>query len=136
MEFGIPLGEGAEAVAQRGGRTEGEVALEGSGIGVGCGDIAWLHGDELFVGFEVVIAGEHSCTDKFFLQGLHKVEKVLGVGVADVVDNVWGHGQAVVAKPTLWCVAHDAIDAFDNVVDIGEVALTVAVVENLNVVAS
>ena len=65
--FCIPLGEGAEALAEGGMWFEAEVVFEGCGVGIGDGYVAGLHGHELLVGFEVVVVGEYACDDEFFL---------------------------------------------------------------------
>ncbi len=82
--------------------------------------------------FEVVIGGEHLRTDEFLLEDCHEVEQVFGVVVADVVDLVRREGEAVFAVLLFGGVLHHAHDAFDNVIDEREVALALAVVENLD----
>lgn len=81
---------------------------------------------------EVVIGGEHLCADELFLEDRHEVEQVFGVVVADVVDLVWREGEAVFAILLFGGVLHHAHDAFDNVINEREVALALAVVENLD----
>ena len=71
-------------------------------------------------------------TDQLLLQNVYKIEQVLGLIVTDVIDCVWGKGQAVVTHLPVWCALHDANNAFYNIVDVGKVAHTVAIVENLN----
>ena len=74
----VPPGEGAEAVAEGGGGAEAEVAFEGCGVCEGDGNVAWLHGHELFVRFEVVIGWEYTCCDEFFLKDGDEVKQVFG----------------------------------------------------------
>jgi hypothetical protein len=62
--------------------------LQRGGVGVGHGDITGLHGHELLVGLEVIIGGEDSCTYQLFLKDGNKVEQVLGMVIADIVDFV------------------------------------------------
>lgn len=81
---------------------------------------------------EVVIGGEHLRADELFLENRHEVEQVFRVVVADVVDLVWREGEAVFAVLLFGGVLHHAHDAFDNVIDECEVALALAVVENLD----
>lgn len=81
---------------------------------------------------EVVIGGEHLRADEFFLEGCHEVEQVFWVVVADVVDLVRREGEAVFAVLFFGGVLHHAHDAFDDVIDKREVALALAVVENLD----
>ena len=52
--------------------------------------------------------------------------------VADVIDFVGREGESVFAVLLFWGVLHHADDAFDDVVDVGKVALALAVVENLD----
>ena len=66
-----------ETFAEGSGRLKAEVTLEGGGIGVGYGDVARLHGDELLVGVEVVVGREDTGTEEFFLEDGDEIEKVL-----------------------------------------------------------
>lgn len=84
------------------------------------------------MGIEVVVLGQDSCTHQFFLQDGHEVEKVLGGVVADVIYLVRWDGQSVLAVLLLRGVLHDAHHSLHDVVDIGEVALAVAIIENLD----
>ena len=70
--------------------------------------------------------------DELFLENCHEVEQVFRVVVADVVDLVRREGEAVFAVLLFGGVLHHAHDAFDNVIDVGKVALALAVVENLD----
>lgn len=128
----VPVGEGAEAGAERGGGLEAEVVLERSCVGVGHGDVSGLHGDKAFISFEVVVVGEYTSCNKFFLEYLNEIEKVLGIVIADIVDGIGGDGKSVFAGLTLRSFPHYADNAFDNVINIGEIAFAVAVVEDLN----
>lgn len=132
IEVFVPVGEGAEAGAERGGGLKAEVAFERCCVGVGYWYIAWLHGYEAFVCFEVVVGGEYSGGNKFFLEYLYEVEEVLGIVVADIVDGIGRDGKSVFAGLAFGSSVHYADYAFDDVVNIGEVAFAVAVVENLD----
>jgi len=129
---GIPLGEGAEALAEGGGGVEAEVSFQGCGVCVGDGHVAGLHGDEFLVSLEIIVGGEHPCGDKLFLKDGDEVQQVLWGAVADVIDFVGRNRQAVFASLLFGCMLHDADNAFYDVIDEGEVALAVAVVEDLD----
>ena len=66
---------------------------------------------------------------------LDEVQQVLGVAVADVVHGIRWYGKAVFAHLLLRGFHHHTDNAFYDVVNIGEVALAVAVVEDLNLLA-
>ena len=132
VEGFVPAGEGAEAGAEWGGGFEAKVALQGGGVGVGDGDVAGLHGHKFFVGLEVVVGGKDAGGNELFLEDLDEVQEVLGGAVADVVEGVGGYGEAVFAGGALGGGGHHTDHAFHNVVDIGEVALAVAVVEDFD----
>ena len=87
------------------------------------------------MGIKVIILGKYSCTDQLFLQDGHEVEKVFGRVVADVIYLVRGNGQSVLTVLLLRGVLHDAHHSFHDVVDIGEVALAVAIIEYLDGIA-
>ena len=84
------------------------------------------------MGIEVVVLGQDAGTDQLFLQDGHEVEEVFGRVVADVVHLVRGDGQSVLAILLLRSVLHDAHHSLHDIVDIGEIALAVAIVENLD----
>ncbi len=84
------------------------------------------------MGIKIIILGEHAGTHQLFLQDSHEVEEVLGRVVADVIYLVRGDGQSVLAVLLLGGVLHDAHHSLHDVVDIGEVALAVAIVKNLD----
>ena len=132
----IPLGEGPQAVLERGRGLVAQVALERRGVRVGDGHVAGLHGHELLVGFKVVIGRQNALLHQHALQRVDEVEQVLGVRVADVVDAVRGERQPVLAHLHLGRGVHDAPHALDDVVDVGEVAAAVAHVEDLDRVAA
>lgn len=88
------------------------------------------------MGLEVVVGRKHTFLHQHALQRVDEVEQVLGVRVADVVDAVRGEGQPVLAHLHLGRGVHDAPDALDDVVDIGEVAAAVAHVEDLDGLAA
>ena len=81
---------------------------------------------------KVVFLGQHTGTDQLFLQDGYEVEKVFGGVVADVVYLVRGDGQSVLAVLLLRGVLHDAHHSLHNVIDIGKVALAVAIIEYLD----
>ena len=84
------------------------------------------------MGIEVVVLGQDASTDQLFLQDSYEVKEVFGGVVADVVYLVWWDGQSVFTVLLLGGVLHDAHHSLHNVVDIGEVALAVAIIENLD----
>ena len=84
------------------------------------------------MGLEVVVGGEDAGADEFLLEDVDKVQQVLGLAAADVVDGIRGDGQAVLAGPLFRGLAHHPDDAFHDVVDIGEIAAAVAVVVDLD----
>ena len=128
----IPLSKSPQAFSQAGIGLEAEVLFEGRRVGVGHGHIAGLHGHEFLVSIKVIILGEHAGTHQLFLQDGYEVKEVFGGVVADVVHLVRGDGQSVLTVLLLGGVLHDAHHSLHDVVDIGEVALAIAIVENLD----
>ena len=84
------------------------------------------------MGLEVVVLGEHAGPDEFLLEDIDKVQQVLGLATADVVDGIRRDGKPVLAGLLLRGFAHDPDDAFHDVIDIGEIAAAVAVVVDLD----
>ena len=128
----IPFRKLPEAFAEGDAGGEAEVAFEGGGVGVGGGDVAGLHRDELLMGFEVVVGGEDAGADEFFLEDLHEIQEVFGLAAADVINGVGRDGKAVFAGFLFGGLCHNVDDAFDDVIDVGEVPAAVAVVEDLD----
>lgn len=87
------------------------------------------------MGLEVVVLGQDTGTHQLFLQDGHEVEEIFGRVVANVVYLVRWDGQSVLTVLLLGGVLHDAHHSLHNVVDIGEITLAVAIVENLDGVA-
>lgn len=131
----IPLSKSPQAFSQAGIGLEAEVLFQGLRVGVGHGHVTGLHRYKFLVGFKVVVLGQHAGTDQLFLQDGHEVEEIFGGVVADVIYLVRGDGQSVFAVLLLGGVLHDAHYAFHDVIDVSEVALAVAIVENLDGIA-
>lgn len=128
----IPLSKSPQTFSQAGIGLEAEVLFQGLRVGIGYWHISWLHWYKFFVGIKIIILGEHAGTDQLFLKDGHEVEKVLGRVVADVVHLVRGDGESILAVLLLRGVLHDAHHSLHDVVNIGEVALAVAIVEYLD----
>ena len=128
----IPLSKSPQAFSQAGIGLEAEVLLQWGCVCIGYGHITWLHRNKFLVGFKVIVLGEHAGTDQLFLQDGHEVKEIFGRVVADVIYLVRGNGQSVLAVLLLGGVLHDTHHSLHDVVDIGEVTLAVAIIENLD----
>lgn len=84
------------------------------------------------MGFKVIIFWEYSGTDEFFLEDGDEVEEVFWRVISNVIYFVRRDRKTVLTFPLLRGVLHDAHHSLHDVVDIGEVALAVAIVENLD----
>ena len=69
----IPPCEVSESGAEGCGGPEAEVVLQGGGVGVGDRHVAGLHRDELLVGVEVIVPGQHAGPDQLLLKDGHEV---------------------------------------------------------------
>lgn len=125
----VPLGEISESGAEGCGGLEAEVALQRGGVGIRHRHVPGLHRDKLPVCLEVVVLRKHSGPDKLLLKHRHEVQQALGRAVADVVDHVRRHWEAVLPGASLRSVAHDPDHALHDVVDVCEIPEAVAVVE-------
>ena len=128
----IPLSKSPQAFSQAGIGLEAEVLFEGRRVCVGYGHITWLHGHEFLVGIKVIVLGKDAGTDQLFLQDGYEVKEIFGRVVTDVIYLVRRDGQSVLAVLLLGGVLHDAHHSLHDVIDIGEVAFAVAVIENLD----
>lgn len=79
---------------------------------------------------EVVIHREDSCPDQFLLEDADVVQKVFRPAAADIVDGIGGIWKSVFSDAFLRCSLHDPVKAFDDIIDVGEVAAHVPVIEN------
>lgn len=116
-------------------RSEPEVCLKGSGISIGDGDVPGLHWNKFLVGLEVIVGGEYSRADKLLLKDRNEVKQVLWMVVADVVDFVGRYRESVLSVGTFGCMLHHAHHSLHNIVDVCEITLAVAVVEDLDLLS-
>lgn len=84
------------------------------------------------MGLKVVAFGQHLSAHQFFLENRDEVEEILGRIVADIIHLVGRNGKTVLAVLLFGGMLHNADYSFHNVIDIGEVALAVAVIEDLD----
>lgn len=111
---------------------EAEVSLQRLGICKGHRHITGLHGHQFLVRLEIIVRRQHTSTNQFLRQNLHKVQQVFGVGIADVVNCIGGNGQTIFAVLLFRSLCHHTYNAFHDVIHIGKVPLAVSVVENLD----
>ena len=81
---------------------------------------------------EVIIRRQNSGADQLFLKNIHKIQQVLRLSAANVIDLVRRDGEAVFAGLLLRSFGHHAHDAFHDVIHIGKVASAVAIVVDLD----
>ena len=84
------------------------------------------------MGLKVVVLGQYSCTYKLFLENRDEVEEILGGVIADIIHLIGRNGKTVFSVLFLWSMLHNTHNTFYNVINKSEVALAVAVVENLD----
>ena len=113
-------------------RLKAEIPLQGAGVGVGDRHVAGLHGDQLLVGLEVVVLRQDAGEHQFLAQDLHEVEQIFRGAVANVVQGIGRHRQAVLAGFARGRALHHAADALHDIIDVGEITFAVAVVEDLD----
>ena len=130
--FLVPLRKLSQPLSQRNLRRETEIPFKCRRIGIGGRDISRLHGHEFLMGLEVVVLREHASSDEFLLEDVDKVQQVLGLAAADVVDGIRRDGKPVLASLLFRGFEHDPDDAFYDVIDISEIASAVAVVVDLD----
>ena len=128
----IPLRKPPESFPDPNLRSKSIVTFQPCAVRISDRHIAGLHAYELPVAFEIVVLGQDTSTNEFFLQGRNVVQQVFGSASADVVDSVGRQREVIFSGLFLRCSLHDTDDTLDDVVDVGEVALAVAVVEDLD----
>ena len=84
------------------------------------------------MGLEIEIGRQHASTNQLFLQNLNEIEQTLGLTATYIIYSVWWNGQAIGALLTRRGSLHNANDTLDDIVDIGEIATAVAIVEYLD----
>ena len=132
----IPLRKPPESFPNPDLRSEAIIALQACAVRIGDRHIAGLHAYELAVAFKIVVFRQDTRTNEFFLQGRNVVQQVFGRAAADVIDGVGRQRETVFSGLLFRCALHDTDDTFNNVIYIGEVTLAVAVVEDLDGLAS
>ena len=91
-----------------------------------------MHGNELLVGFEIDVRREDTGTDELLLEDIDEIEEILGLTATNIIDGIGRNGKAILALFALGGSCHDTDDALDDIIDIGEVTTTVAIVEDLD----
>ena len=128
----IPGCEFSYSLSESNPRLKAKIPFKCDTVGIGGGHIPRLHGHKLLVRLEVILLRQDTSTDELFLQDLHKVQEVFGLATANVVDFVRRNGQAIFAGLLLGSSGHHTHDAFHDIVHVGKIAATVAVVVNLD----
>ena len=128
----VPLCKFSQTFSQSDFGREAKISFECRTVCVSNWHISRLHGDQLLVGFEVVVFGQDADTHQLLLQDVHEVQQVLRLAAADVIHLVRCQREAVFAGLLLGGFLHHSHDAFHNVVYICEVASAVAVVVYLD----
>lgn len=105
-----------------------EVAFQIGGIGKSHWDFAGLHGQKFFMAIEVVIFRQEFGANQFLLENIDEIQEINGLAVADIVNFI---GRVISGRPI-----DNAADPLDDVIDVGKIALAVAVIENLNIFAA
>ncbi len=83
------------------------------------------------MGLEVIVGRENLGGDEFLLEDSHEVEEIFWGVVADIVYLIWWDREAVLTILLLRGMLHDTNHTFYDIVDIGEVAFAVAIIEDL-----
>lgn len=91
-----------------------------------------MHGDKLLVGFEIVVFGKDTCSYQLILQNLHEIEQILRLVVTYIIYFIGRNGKTIFANIFFGSMLHDSNNSFNDVINVGEVSLTVAVVEDLD----
>ena len=130
--FFVPFGKLPQPFPERNLRCKPEIPFKGRRIGIGGRNISRLHGHEFLMGLEVVVLGKDSSSHEFLLKDVDKVQQVLGLTAADVVDGIRRDGKPVFAVLLFRSFAHHPDNAFHDVIDIGEIPTAVAVVVDLD----
>ena len=66
------------------------------------------------------------------MQDIHKVQQVLWLTTTYIIYSIWWNGQPILTVFTLRSTLHHAHYSFYDIINIGKVTATVAIVENLN----
>src|SRR5690625_6465178 len=124
----VPGNESRHSVFNRRARLEPNVAGQSVNVGPAGRNVARLYIHEVF----------DRLLSEFFFDGFDQVHELDWIVVADVVHAIGrfaAGGTGIIARP-VWIGGSRAIDdahnAFDNIVDIGEITAHVAVVEHLD----
>ena len=112
-------------------RTESEVAFERSSVCEGNRYVARLHRHQFLVRLEIVVGRKHSGSDQLLLENGNEIQKIFRLAVTYIIYCIGRNGKTVLACGARRGLCHYPQHTLDNVVDVGEVALAVSVIENL-----
>ena len=91
-----------------------------------------MHGYQFFVGLEVEILGQYTSVNKLLLQDIHKVQQILWLTTTDVIHGIGRNRQTILTILALRGALHHTDNTLYDIIHIGKVASTVAIVENLD----
>jgi hypothetical protein len=128
----IPFRKLPQAFSQRCFRCKAKVPFQSRGVRKGGRDIPGLHRHEFLVRLKVKALGQPARPQQLFLKYLDEIQQVHGIPAADVIERVWRDRKTVFAIPFFRGLGHHSNDAFHYVIDVGEIATAVAVVEDLD----
>lgn len=74
------IGQRLRTLSVAGAGLEAEILFERRSVCASYRNVAGLHGDQFFVGFEIVVGRENASTDEFFLKDGDEIEKVFPGG--------------------------------------------------------
>ena len=124
--------EGSQSLSQGSSWLITEVLLQRSCIGISHRHIARLHCHQFLMRLKVIVLWQHTGTNQFLLQDAYKLQQVLRMRVADIVNLVWRDRQTVLTILLLRRMLHHSHDTLHDVIHVSEVTLAVTIVENLD----
>ena len=81
---------------------------------------------------KIIISRKYLGCYQFFLQNSHKIKQILRRIIPNIVYFIGGNRKTILAIFLFWRMLHNTYYTFHNVIYIGEVTLTVTIIENLN----
>ena len=85
--------------------------------------------------FEPIICWQYSRIDKCTLKFGHKMQQVFRMVVSNVINTVRDWGESPLQNLRIERKIHNTDNSFHDIINISKVALTIAVVKNLDIVS-
>ena len=82
--------------------------------------------------FEIEVLRQNTCANQFFLQNLHKIQKILRLSSTYIIYSIWRNGQSILTLLALRSPLHHTNNTLYDVIHISKITPAVTIVKDLD----